>query len=607
MRPVVDTLGSGRGPRGRYRLRIAAAIAGLLLVTSQAAAASPPNPKADPGLQNALDSLGERARAYGLANHAPPSDPIGYFAENFEVLGHNALGERDSNGDVWAHGNFAYVGTWRSPCNGRGVKVIDVSDLSAPRVIGAVASRPGTSTEDMVVRSVSTPWFTGDLLAVGLQRCGGQRSLDRATFGPEFWDVTDPYRPKKLGYLGVSHGGGGVHELDLFQRGDHVYALLATPFSEWFDPVPGGDFRIVDVTDPSHPMQVGEWGAAAHLGLPGPFFGQGSFGASFDHSARASADGTKAYVSYWDQGVLTLDISDVTNPVLIGQTQYSADDDGDAHSVAEYGNFLLQNDEDFDPRSPAHVLFGADFGIANESPFTPALWEEPGHQIAGDVFLADGQGCEAADYPADAAGKIAVLHTEFSIFGSGANPLCGMFDQDAAADAAGVSAIVHAFVSPDTSPQFFDFSQASVPVLFTDPPTAAGMIAAGSATLEAQQPTWGFLRVFDKATGQQVAKFDDVFGIHDLAEAGNGFWSIHNNEVVGDRTYASWYSNGVLALDLTPLSGATPSDPIEVGQFIPGGFPEVWGVATRAQDDVLFVSDLGSGLWIIRPTGPAAP
>jgi len=32
----------------------------------------------------------------------------------------------------------------------------------------------------------------------------------------------------------------------------------------------------------------------------------------------------------------------------------------------------------------------------------------------------------------------------------------------------------------------------------------------------------------------------------------------------------------------------------------------VWGVAVRS-DNVIFVSDLGSGLWIIRPTGPAAP
>lgn len=39
----------------------------------------------------------------------------GVVARNFEVLGHNDLGNRDTNGDVWVHGNFAYVGTWAAP------------------------------------------------------------------------------------------------------------------------------------------------------------------------------------------------------------------------------------------------------------------------------------------------------------------------------------------------------------------------------------------------------------------------------------------------------------------------------------------------------------
>ena len=50
----------------------------------------------------------------------------------------------------------------------------------------------------------------------------------------------------------------------------------------------------------------------------------------FGHSARASDDGTKAYVSYWDLGVLTFDISDVTNPVLLTRTTYEPWEDGDA-------------------------------------------------------------------------------------------------------------------------------------------------------------------------------------------------------------------------------------------------------------------------------------
>jgi len=611
--------------RRRRRLLLPAVAGVALLLVVQAAAASPPPPNSYGGLQNALNRLNDRARAYGLANQAPPSPTTGASATNFQILGHNDLGDRDTSGDVWVQGNFAYVGTWEIPCTGRGVKIIDVSDLTAPKMIGALAARPGTSAEDMVVRHVSTSSFTGDLLAVGLQRCGSQRALDGAEFGPDFWDVTDPYHPKHLSFLGVTHGGGGVHELDLFQRGAHVYALLATPFTEWFDSVPGGDFRIVDVTDPRNPVQVGEWGAGAHGLSPGPFYGLGSFGAAFDHSVRASGDGTKAYVSYWDLGVLTLDISDVSNPTFIRRTHYPFGADGDGHSVSFYQgtsrSFLLQNDEDFDPRSPAFILYGpGGSGLGNESPSGPALWLQPSHSLTAPVVVATNQGCAAGDYPANTAGKIALVRTPFPFFDPipGDEPLCLQQDQEAAAEAAGAAAVVHDLISTATSPQWFDFGSVSIPVLFTDHATAQGIASAGSATLQAQQPSWGFLRVFDATSGDQVAKFDALPNVHALPEPA-GFWSIHNNEVVGNRSYASWYSNGVVALDLSPLNLATPADPVEVGQFlpaggtskvpgfIPNGVPVVWGVAIRPSDKAIFVSDVSSGLWIVRATGPAAP
>jgi hypothetical protein len=118
------------GPRRRVSV-VSALVASLILIGQSTLAAGPPE-KADPGLQNALNHLNERAQAYGLANHAPPGDPSGApVADGFNVIGHNSLGGRDANGDVWVHGDFAYVGTWSSPCTGRGVKIIDVSDPTA--------------------------------------------------------------------------------------------------------------------------------------------------------------------------------------------------------------------------------------------------------------------------------------------------------------------------------------------------------------------------------------------------------------------------------------------------------------------------------------------
>ena len=578
---------------------VLAIVAAAILVVQSAFAADPPA-KADPGLQNALDHLNQRALAYGLANHAPPSDPSGApVSDGFEVVGHNALGGRDASGDVWVHGDFAYVGTWSSPCTGRGVKIIDVSDPTAPRVIGAAAARRGTSAEDMVVRSVETPWFTGDLMAVGIQRCGRQGGPS-ATYGAEFWDVTDPYHPARLAAFGITHGGGGAHELDLIQRGDHVYAALALPFSEWFDPAPVGDVAIVDVTDPRHPVLASEWGVADDSPpQPGPFYGLGSFGAAFGHSVRFSDDGNLLYASYWDRGAITLDISNVTDPVELGATIYPPGQDGDLHSLTPYGSYLLTNDEDFDPRSPAEVWFdGAAQGYATEHPFVEmALWDHPGHEVAGDVVMAANEGCDPADYPAQADGAIVVVQTPIAFF-EDAGALCPMPHQENLAQAAGAAAVVHRFDSPDISPQWWDFSEATIPVLFTDVDTADGMVAAGIATVRAQEPTWGFLRVFDAATGVQVSQFDDVPNINDLTKAGDGFWSIHNTEVSGSIAYSSWYSNGIVALDLDPIT-----DIQMVGQFVPPGepFAEIWGVFI-GDDGLIYASDLGSGLWIIRPT-----
>jgi hypothetical protein len=578
---------------------VLAAMASLILIAQSTLAAGPPE-KADPGLQNALDALNQRARAYGLANHAPPGDPAGApVADGFNVLGHNALGGRDASGDVWVHGDFAYVGTWSSPCTGRGVKIIDVSDPTAPRMVGTAAARRGTSAEDMVVRSVETDWFTGDLMVVGIQRCGREGG-PFATYGAEFWDVTDPYHPRRLARFGITNGGGGAHEVDLIQRGENVYAALALPFAEWFDPVPVGDVAIVEVTNPRNPTLVSEWGVAENSPpQPGPFYGIGSFGAAFGHSVRFSDDGNLLYASYWDRGAITLDISDITAPDEVTATQYPAGQDGDLHSLTPNGPYLLTNDEDFDPRSPAEVWFDDSLqGYATEHPLVEmALWDHPGGAVAGDVVMADNQGCDAADYPAEAADAIVVVQTPIAFF-EDAGALCPMPQQENVAEAAGAAAVVHRFDSPDISPQWWDFSEATIPVLFTDMATADGMVAAGSATLLAQEPTWGFLRVFDAASGVQVSQFDDVPNINDLSKAGDGFWSIHNTEVSGTIAYSSWYSNGIVALDLADIGNITM-----VGQFVPPGepFAEVWGVAI-GDDGLIYASDLGSGLWIIEPT-----
>ena len=546
--------------------------------------------------------------------------------DDFALVGHLDLGSASSNADVWVHDDTAYVGTWVDPCTGTGAKVIDVSDPAAPTLLGTVAGVPGTSTEDIVVRSVSTPSFTGDLLIGGIQRCDfDDPNLDDDLFGIDIWDVTDPANPVHFSHFGITTGGGGVHELDLFQRGGNVYALAATNFSEWFDPCQCGDVQIVDLTDPANPVLVGEWGAGQEGLSTGPFEGSGSFGAAFAHSVRASTDGNHVLASYWDLGLVTLDITDVTNPTFVSATDYPEGADGDTHSVVQYagtsGDFLLVNDEDFDPRSPAHVSAGTLSAFASEAPHAPPLAFVSGGEITARAVRPLRQGCQPSDYDGVRAnGKIVVPRTFFPFFDAvpGKEPACRQLRQQRLAQNHGAAAVLHDFIAQSTSPQWFDSGGGiDIPILFLDHASARAVLDTGRATLTAPEGSWGFLRVFDAATGAQVATFDGLPNVHTIGGP-VGDWSIHNTEVSGDRAYSAWYSHGIVALDLGPLDATPIGNPTLVGQFVPEpglvsptpilheGVVEVWGVVVDPSG-LIFASDMLSGLWIVDPIGDAAP
>lgn len=139
---------------------------------------------------------------------------------------------------------------------------------------------------------------------------------------------------------------------------------------------------------------------------------------------------------------------------------------------------------------------------------------------------------------------------------------------------------------------------------------------ADTMTITAQTPSWGYVRVFrENGTSEwtQVGKFTDApnaFGAHPTPP---GSWSVHNTEVLGNRAYSSWYSNGIVAIDLS-----NPTAPTRAGQFVPDtskrhanalgvGPAEVWGVAIDPETGIVYASDMRTGLWIVQPTGPAKP
>ncbi len=77
----------------------------------------------------------------------------------------------------------------------------------------------------------------------------------------------------------------------------------------------------------------------------------------YNHDVWANHNGTVAYLSYWDLGLILLDISDPANPTFVGRGIEPAtfgNDEGNLHNAvpAHGGNLVLVTDEDFGPVPP---------------------------------------------------------------------------------------------------------------------------------------------------------------------------------------------------------------------------------------------------------------
>ena len=294
-------------------------------------------------------------------------------AFNMEVVGHNDLGGRGFNGDVWVHEGYAYVGQWGFGDWSAGSKdrfcpqgsntsalILDVRDPSNPQVVGRLQNPANTSIEDIVVYTARFGRLRGhDIAAGGIQSCNDSLYDPSAEHGLMLWDVTNPAAPVQVGYLKTACCTRGVHEFEVQHRADlrRTFAYASVPTSRspdsttpsgYRDANGDGDFRLIDITDPANPVQVSDWGIQD---IGGPFYGgQGcDADANYGHGAEPSDDGKLVFVSYWDSGFIALDLTNPAQPVFKGRTVYPANADGDAHSASydDARKLLFSADEDF--------------------------------------------------------------------------------------------------------------------------------------------------------------------------------------------------------------------------------------------------------------------
>lgn len=122
---------------------------------------------------------------------------------------------------------------------------------------------------------------------------------------------------------------------------------------------------------------------------------------------------------------------------------------------------------------------------------------------------------------------------------------------------------------------------------------------------------FGYLRVYDYSSPGSPVQIGEYRTPNSLGgdDQAAGDYTIHNPLLVGDRIYASWYSDGVRVIDVS-----TPSEPTEIASFVPPAgrnpvkpsqrgvltnTPQVWGVVVDG-DGLIYASDMNTGLWILE-------
>lgn len=370
------------------------ALIGVLALSAGALTATAkrqqPKPRTNAGeLLKSEKQFAKRARAKATLRKAATvraraisasTGPRAGSARNMTVVAHNPLGERGFNADVWEHKGYAYIGQWGftdfakgskqrfCPSGAEsGVEVVEVTAIDPATQTHRVSKLQNpalTSAEDVVAYTASStqtpPAFRGrDIAAAGLQVCGGSRTNTSIPRGLMLWDVTVPAMPVQIGFVDTGCCTRGVHEFEIEHHANgRTYAYATVPTSEYAeegspsgfrDRQGRGDFRMIDITDPSNPVEVSDWGVIHDAGGPlGP--GQGCDpDAVYGHGAEPSHDGTEVYLAYWDSGFVALDVSNPANPTYRRDSDYEPNEDGDAHSSMydDDRGLLFSADEDF--------------------------------------------------------------------------------------------------------------------------------------------------------------------------------------------------------------------------------------------------------------------
>ena len=126
--------------------------------------------------------------------------------------------------------------------------------------------------------------------------------------GVILWDVSDPIEPREISRWET--GAYGTHR-NIYPGGDYVFLSASAPGYR------AQILRILDISDPKKPREVGRW---AQFGQRKGEVRQDGVIPSFHGPAIISPDGKTAVLGFTPD-LVSLDISDISNPKVIGRLQ----------------------------------------------------------------------------------------------------------------------------------------------------------------------------------------------------------------------------------------------------------------------------------------------
>lgn len=318
----------------------------------------------------------------------------------------NAEGGGDGAG-VSAYKNLVFTGMPSMPGS---VAIVDLSNPAVPLLVGHTPSDPDSGLGFEEHRALRIGHR--DVLVVYLR---WHRDLANHSV-LKIYDIGNPADPRLIGTFDALWGG---FHFEISRQRNRTLALLsvwkAEAVTSDYGQHPGlGDLLIVDISDPTNPVMVGEWGVIDEPLLGLDFYlseQRGTMTRDYGEAVWASNDGQRAYYAYSDFGVMILDISDPSNPRFLGRVGYEADEQGDAHDVrTARGESVLVRSSIVRWPFRTEISGNAFSGIRSggEDGNTPAIYALPDHRLTGDVVRV-GRGCPGDAYLADPVGKIALI------------------------------------------------------------------------------------------------------------------------------------------------------------------------------------------------------